>query len=370
VSAIAPRVLFEQVRNTAGWALASESRRPAFGGSADGPVRPETSFRAALSDVEATERAYEADEAGLPYFRALLAAHFCTVATFVPTDVDARIRHHVFAEMDEEKLAAACDVIDEAAGWDVNLVSARVIREISGHCGEWFSVRAGALGRALTIGARDLAARLEAAIDEELAREHAVLVDLSRGDPLDLLRVVTTVAHNLGDLSRVVDAWPKEPAHAALRAKYTRLGHDKSERFGDAFVRAGALNKAVMADENHRFLALRKPRGLRRSRELLLPIGPFFDDWGKTIAKSSALDERDRAEIVTALLELHESRLDQRGCLRALAAMNDNTSRGLRAFEHLLPARTRKLLSSGPLRDALKTPREVFEARMRKRGVL
>ena len=357
VSAIAPRVLFEQVRQTAGWVL-------------DGPVRPETSFRAALGDVEATQRAYESDDASLPYFRALLAAHFCTVATFVPTDVDARIRHHVFAEMDAEKLAAACDVIDEAAGWDVNLVSARVIRGISGHDGEWFSVRAGALGRALAIGAGDLATRLEAAIDEELSREHAAVVDLARGDPLDLLRIVTTVAHNLGDLSRVVDAWPKEPAHAALRAKYTRLGHDKSERFGDAFVRAGVLNKAVMADENHRFLTLRRPRGLRRSRELLLPIGPFFDDWGKTIAKSGSLEERDRAEIVTALLELHESRPDQRGCLRALAAIHDNTSRGLHAFEHLLPARTRKLLQSGPLRDAIKTPREVFEARMRKRGVL
>ncbi len=354
---IAPRVLFEQVRNAAGWVL-------------DGPLRPETSFRAALADVDATERAYEGSDTSLPYFRALLAAHFCTVATFVPTDVDARIRHHAFVELNAEALAAACEVIDEAARWDVNLVSARVVRGISGHAGEWFSVRAGALGRALAIGAGDLAARLEAAIDDELAREHAALVDLARGDPLDLLRVVTTVAHNLGDLSRVVDAWPNHPTHAALRAKYTRLGHDKSERYGDAFVRAGALNKSVMADENHRFLALRKPRGLRRARDLLLPIGPFFDDWGKTIAKSSALEEKERAEIVAALLELHESRPEQRGCLRALAAIQDNTPRGLAAFEHLLPARTRKLISSGPLRDALKTPREVFEARMRKRAAL
>ena len=53
VSAIAPRVLFEQVRNTAGWAL-------------DGSIQPETSFRAALGDVEAVQRAYEADDASLP----------------------------------------------------------------------------------------------------------------------------------------------------------------------------------------------------------------------------------------------------------------------------------------------------------------
>jgi hypothetical protein len=350
--------LIEQVRNTAGWALDGD------------PTLPETTFRAALADVEAIERAYASDESSLPYFRALLAAHFCTVATFVPTDVDARIRHHVFEEMDEAKLAAACDVVDEAARWDPNLVSARVVRGISGHNGEWFSVRAGALGRAITVGARDLAARLVAAIDEELAREHAVLVELTRGDPLDLLRCATTIAHNLGDLSRVVDAWPKRPEHDALRAQYTRLGHDKSDRFGDAFARAGVLNKAVMADENHRFLALRKPRALRRSRDLLLPIGPFFDDWGATIATSSSLDEKERAEIVAALLSIHESRPEQRGCLRALSAIHAKTPRGLNALEHLLPARLRKLISSGPLRDALKTPREVFEARMRKKATL
>jgi len=40
----------------------------------------------------------------------------------------------------------------------------------------------------------------------------------------------------------------------------------------------------------------------------------------------------------------------------------EKTPRGLAAYEHLLPARTRKLLSSGPLRDALKTTRDAFEA--------
>ncbi len=357
MAAISPRVLFEQVQNTAGWVLDGDRSSRA------------TSFRDALADVEAVQRAYEASDASLPYFRALLAAHFCTVATFVPTDVDARIRHHAFEEMDEAALAAACDVIDEAAGWDVSLVSARVVERVSGHDGEWFSVRAGALGRALTIGAQTLAARLSAAVDEELARENGVLLRLvANGDPLDVLRVTTVIAHNLGDLSRVVDAWPNKPEHATLRAIYTRLGHAPSERFGDAFVRAGVLNKAEMADENHRFLALRKPRGLRRSRELLLPIGPFFDDWGETIARSPLLDERDRAEVVAALLAMHESRPAQRGVLRALSAIHATTPKGLAAFEHMLPARLRKVISSGPLRDALKTPRAVFEARMRKRA--
>lgn len=358
MSAIAPSVLLEQVRSTAAWALDGASDTSA------------TSFRAALADEDAIAHAHAASPHGLPYFRALLAAHFCTVATFVPTDVDARIRHHAFEDMDEAALAAACDVIDEAAGWDVSLVSARVVNGISGHLGEWLSVRAGALGRAVELGARELAARLRAGIDDDLAREHAVLAELAaRGDELDVLRAATTVAHNLGDLSRVVDAWPAHEGLLEMRAHYTRLGHAPRAPFGDLFARAGALNKAEMADENHRFLALRKARSLRRSRDLLLPIGPFFDEWGALVATHPSQDERERAEVVSALLAIHEARPTERGCLRALAAIDARTAGGLPSFATHLPARLRKTLSAGPLRDALKTPRAVFEARLRKRAL-
>ena len=356
MSAIAPGVLFEQVRSTAGWALDGDR------------TAPETSFRDALGDLEAAQSAYATSPDAPAYFRALLAAHFATVATFVPTDVDARIRHHAFVELDEPALAVACELVDEAARWDVRLVSARVVRDLSGHRGEWLAVRAGALGRAISLGARTLVDRLREAIDEELAHEHAVLRELARGDELDLLRAATTIAHNLGDLSRVVEAWPAREGFAELRARYTRLGHAPSAAFGDLFARAGAMNKAEMADENHRFLALRKARGLRRSRDLLLPIGPFFDAWGETVATHPALEHEDRAEVVTALLAVHDHRATERGCLRALAAIDARTPGGLRSFADDLPARLRQLLSTGPLREALKTPRATFEARLRKRA--
>jgi hypothetical protein len=351
VTGVAPHVLFEQVRGTAAWAL-------------EGPISGATSFRAVMKDVDGAAHAHAQDPPGLAYFRALLAAHFCTVATFVPTDVDARIRHHTFVPLSEEDLTLACDVIDEAAAWDVALVSARVVAGVSGHDGEWLAVRAGALGRALVLGAEGLASRLASNIDDELARELGILASLARGDGIDWLRAVTTIAHNLGDLSRVVEAWPDKSAHAGLRAQYTRLGHGPSPRFGDAFAQAGATNKSVMADENHRFLALRKPRALRVSRDLLLPIGPFFDGWGRAVATHAALEATDRAEIVTALLSIHLAKPSSRGCLRALAGIDASTSRGLAAFESLLPARMRKLLSSGPVRDAVKTREDVFLARM------
>src|SRR5262249_19623436 len=138
--------------------------------------------------------------------RALLAAHFATVATFVPTDVDARIRHHVWSAMQTaEEIAAACDVVDEVASWDARWVSARTVddgeRSLSGHDGEWLGVRAGALGRASALGASELVERLVENIDSELAREERMFVNAwKEGAPAArTLSIATIIAHNLGD---------------------------------------------------------------------------------------------------------------------------------------------------------------------------
>ena len=226
--------------------------------------------------------------------RVRLAAHYATVATFVPTDVDAHIRHHTWVAIDEPGVfaeARAC--IDETAARDASAVSARVTAGISGHDGEWLAVRAGALGRALALGLHDEAAGLAERIDAELDREERCFAAaLARGAPATTtLALATTLAHNLGDLSRVVDAWPKAVGGRELRERYSRLGHADGPRRRRSFVLAGALNKELMALENHRFLALRKPRALRRSRDLLLPLGPWFDAWGETIARSAHLDD-------------------------------------------------------------------------------
>ena len=137
------------------------------------------------------------------------------------------------------------------------------------------------------------------------------------------------LAHNAGDLSRVVEQWPRHPAVEPHRARLMKLGHERGERFGGAFLRAGTINKALTAIENHRFLALRAPRGLRRARALLLPIGPFFDDWGEAVARSTLLEHEDRAAIVEALLETHLRGDDQQGCLRALAAIHEHAEAAL-----------------------------------------
>jgi hypothetical protein len=132
-------------------------------------------------------------------------------------------------------------------------------------------------------------------------------------------------------------------------------------------VLAGALNKEIMALENHRFLALRKARALRRSRSLLLPVGPWFDAWGEALCASEHLADDDRAEVVTALIELHLSSPSQQGCLRALAGIHRATRGGLGFYAEALPARVRKEVARGRIREALDLPARHFEARLEKR---
>ena len=343
-------VLVEQVRNTAAWLWSDPgcgSLTAIFDAAVDEPLEVPGSLERTL--------------------RLRLAAHYATVATFVPTDVDAHIRHHMWMLVaDAETFARAAAFVDEAVARDARLVSARVTAGLSGHDGEWLSVRAGALGRALVLGLADAAAALAAEIDAELDREQRVFAEaVESGAPATTtLALATTIAHNLGDLSRVVDAWPKAARAGDYYARYTRLGHADGRRQCGEFLIAGALNKELMAHENHRFLALRKPRALRRSRALLLPVGPWFDTWGETVCRSELLDDADRAEVVAALVELHLRSPTQDGCLRALAAFHRDTRGGLGWYGDALPARLRKEIGRGRIREAIDVSRERFEARL------
>jgi hypothetical protein len=349
---ISSALLVSQVKNTAAW-LWHEPRAEA-----------------------ATRVLDEVGEAGdgASSLRVMLVAHWATVGTFVPTDVDARIRHHAWTAIESvPELEAACALVDEIASWDPRLASARVLESshgtVCGHDGEWLAVRSGALGRAIALDATTCAEQLASAIDAELAREERIFDEaVKSGAPADrVLRAATILAHNLGDLSRVVDQWPKHPGLVSLRDRYVRLGHPDAPVPRPVFVLAGALNKSLMALENHRFLALRKARALRTARDLLLPIGPWLDAWGETVARHPALEERDRAEVVTALLELHLSSPAQLGCLRALAGIHRATRGGLEVFAHHLPARIRKEPLRGRVREALDVDAERFAARIEHR---
>ncbi len=98
---IAPQLVVDQVKNTAAWPWEDPQAAAVTG---------------ALDRVEDATRAQKDGGGTADYLRHLLAAHFSTVATFVPTDVDARIRHHAWVAIEShEALAAACDVLDDVA---------------------------------------------------------------------------------------------------------------------------------------------------------------------------------------------------------------------------------------------------------------
>ena len=253
---IAPLLLLDQVKNTAPWAFALTPALPAV---------------AVLERAPAIDQSWQRGEDAEGYLTLMLAAHYTTVATFVPTDVDQRIRQLAWATLSGRALASAVDRVEEVARWDVRPVTERHVvldgEVVSGHQGEWLSVMAGALGRALVLSDAAVVARTTDWIEAELAREARLLALARRESPAqELLSLVTAVAHNLGDLSRVVDTW--RPAHqeSELGQRYRRLGHDDGDRFDGQFVYAGDLNKQFMAKENHRFLPLRVPRSSKSGR--------------------------------------------------------------------------------------------------------
>src|SRR5262245_32726175 len=98
---ISSLLLAEQIANTAPWAAEVAPEAAAVAGGA--------------AEIEARR---EADPFDPGYLRLLLAAHHLTVATFVPTDVDTRVRHHHWQGLEADRLEAACAVVDEVAAWE------------------------------------------------------------------------------------------------------------------------------------------------------------------------------------------------------------------------------------------------------------
>jgi hypothetical protein len=370
---VSPALLLEQTLNTSAWALDAAS-----------PSVLSSSARTRLLTAAELEGRWRLPEAHLDYLGLMLAAHYTTVATFVPTDVDTHIRYHIWQEIeDAAALDRAIEVLEEAAAWDVRAVSARVVDVpgfvspvglppvIYGHAGEWFSVRAGALCRALMLDATDAVDRLIASIEQEVIHEAACFAYARAVDPMLALRIATTIAHNTGDLSRVIEAWPKEtPRKQEHYLRYARLSH--TEATGAGFKEhkrelelAGHVNKQVMAPENHRYLALREPRVLRRHRDFILPLGPFFEGWAAGLCRSD-LDSRELGQVLTALIHGTESTPGSTSYYRAMAEIHRVRQGGLDGLAEELPARYRKLLQKGAIRDALRVPPAQWDARLTK----
>ncbi len=312
------------------------------------------------------------------YFALCLAAHFASAATYVPTDVDSKIRRALWLEaVGSDELPRMRALALATADWDLALVSARQVAVegvgiVSGHDGERLSVLCGGLAATRSAGDAPGAEELETAIDAELSREARAFGALAgaRGRELDLLRLASVLTHNAGDVMQGLAAAGRGAAADALRERFGDLARERGSRYGGAFARAAALYRALLASEGHRNYPLRKPQALRRAPELLLPIAPFLDAWGETLARSPLLATAERAQVVEALVQGCEKLGPQQAYYRALAGFARSFLRGLEAPELLehQAASTRRLLRAAPLRQRVAVARASFESSCAKRA--
>jgi len=351
---VRPAILLEQVRNTVPFIWSVEG----------------SPFLDNLKNH--TERELSQSE----YFLLCLSAHYGTVGSFVPTDVDNQIRFRLWhPAVEAEEIVKMAHLVMEAIPWDPRPVSTRWVlnsagrgRVLSGHDGEWFSLAVGAYA-ACRRRDPELSQTVLGSIESELIREKEVLEEFAkREDGIQMLIASTLIAHNLGDLNRVIEMWnlPEEDELVKLAKSDVPW-----------FTLAGKLNKLFMAEENHRHFALRGPKSLRRYAECLLPVGPFFDSWGERVASHPEITVTDIREIVTALVDgwvwLAEKREKLNaptvGYARAIVGLAEKFKGGISGLAAEVPSSIAKRLRAGPMCNAIAVDRPRFEAQWRKRAL-
>ena len=278
-------------------------------------------LRAFGGNIPATDKPTEQQR--VDFFSLCLAAHFSTVATFVPTDVDSKIRGHCWADPDHAVLQGQFEVLKQALRWDARQVSTRTIQVdgvpgvLSGHDGEWLGVLCGAWGAFLKQGMAKEAREAEELIMAELQREADAFALLrqaagsSAENDLLLLKAAAIITHNVGDVDQGLSYWYDEedartPVPALLienKLRVSRLAHERGlDRFNGEFLRAKHVYKELLSAEGHRHYPLREARCLRRAPELQLPLGPWLESWGRSVASHPGLGYEDKLSVLKQLL--------------------------------------------------------------------
>ena len=354
---ITPETLLSQVHNTAPYLKArlpppESGRLIELGGSEDGFLRILSSWQ----NIHATGLHHA--EQLQDYFALCLSCHHATVATFVPTDVDTKIRGLAWRETrDPEVLKPMMRFALGSRVWTEQGISTRSVRGVSGHNGEQWSAIAGGLGAMLELGDTESAEEAQAVIEAEIDREQAVFdqVAAERDGELDLLRLSMTLAHNRGDLTQGMGFWKKTPATLPLMDHLTARG-----RF-DVAVRM--YQDTGLSAEGHRHYPLRPVKALRRSAETLLPLCPFLDEWGARVARLEEIDE-----VLAALVIGCQKLKGQQGYYRAIAGMYAASSSTFDRAASRMPSGTQRLLRSAEMRKLIDVPQVSFESMMRKRA--
>ena len=305
------------------------------------------------------------------YFALCLAAHFASAATYVPTDVDTKIRRALWRDAVgtdelERMRALALGLADGTwAGVGAHLFvdSASAPCRVTTASGSRSCV--GASSRRSAAGGRRRArargrdrggARARGACLRALAR--------ARGRELELLRLAAILTHNAGDVMQGLAGAGSERARRALRrlARAVRPLRRRVRPRGRALPRASRERRPSQLSAARSARPASGSRAAAPDRAVPRRLGRAAGAHpraGGARARGGRRGARRRAAEVPG----------PAGYYRALAGFDRAFPRGLEAPElaQHFPASTRGSCARG-LRQKLAVPRESFESQLAKRA--
>ncbi|MFN8369490.1 MAG: hypothetical protein U0T83_02570 [Bacteriovoracaceae bacterium] len=296
------------------------------------------------------------------YFYLCCCAHWATAGTYVPTNVDNQIREGLWNHQQiQSHIEKMTNITIDSRHWDYSPVTNRKIDNLSTHEGTWLSVAIGNWCAVKKHTKNSLQEKIETEILDEIKKEEKLLLTLrEKRDHLNFLKTTALLAHNLGDLDRVMDQW-ELPSDDPFRKKIYKLGHFLNENYSPILVFAGDVNKEFCAIENHRHMSLRQPKCLRRSADFLVPIGPFYGCVGRKLAKSQRLTLEEKAEIVIALFDGYKRQDKAFGYIRAFRGLINSLPDQFQTLEKYIPYDLFAEIKKSKFWEAHKIEQELFE---------
>jgi hypothetical protein len=233
---------------------------------------------------------------------------------------------------------------------------------MSTHEGTWLSVAIGAYCALVKNKRAALAQEMAEVILAEIEKEEKLLLNLrEKRDHINFLRSTALMAHNFGDLDRVIDQWGMAEDDV-FRKRIYKLGHEPNVNYSPILAYSGQINKKFLSVENHRHMSMRQPRCLRRSHKFLIPVGPFMDQWGETLGNSKEITSADKGEIVAALFDGYTRQNQAMGYARAFGGMMRTLPEGLQSLVADLPYDLVQTITKSPFMKIAETDIEEFEA--------
>lgn len=358
IDSIAPNILLSQIENTAPFLFKKEVD----------VTRPKREYLEKIIFYKKNLKQLKSLSLS-DYFYFCLCAHWSTAGSYVPTDVDSLIRQKLWLHPSIDKhIERMANITIDSWSWDyspmTNRKSYNQSNEVmSTHEGTWLSVAIGAYCALKKKGLKELTQNIQEVILKEIKKEEELMFELrEKREHISFIQASPLIAHNFGDLDRVMIAWDMHESDNFCKSIF-KLGHELNPNYSNILVYTGKVNKEFTSKENHRHMSLRKSRALRKSKDFLVPVAPFMDSWGKTLALTDKINNEEKASIIAALFEGFKREQSAIGYARAYGQMNNL----LNELQRYLPFDLVKEIKGSEFENHSKVSLEDFESGYSKR---